>query len=325
MIAGAALSAWLADLDLRARSQAATAAMMQRLARYPLIKDLQDELDSMPVKSAATVCAAAERFLSRRGEIEAILHEMIALSAADPFFQPPVVAIVNDVHNAILLFDQPDLSIALGVTGADAVAAKKTGAIGPASISFTGYGSLIHFVKAGGATLSFWGAPEIGLDFHREISGKCVLTGRRRIEDGETLFFDGRSETFVFEHVEGDAVFLQATIRAEAGPLVVEYDSATLDYVGASGTDEATSRLQMMSTLLRIMDRQDAVPLLRQTLDSPHFYARWHIMRELLAMDAEAALPDLRAMAAGDPHPDVRAAAAQTLETFFGEEVACPA
>lgn len=79
------------------------------------------------------------------------------------------------------------------------------------------------------------------------------------------------------------------------------------------------------------MERDDAVPVLREFLSSPHFYTRWHIMRELLALDAEAVLPDLRRLAAADPHPEVRAAAAQTLKVFFDEEpatpepIACPA
>jgi hypothetical protein len=61
---------------------------------------------------------------------------------------------------------------------------------------------------------------------------------------------------------------------------------------------------------------------LRELLKSPHFYTRWHIMREMLALDAEAALPDLQRLAAQDPHPEVRAAARQTLELFFEDEPA---
>ena len=82
-----------------------------------------------------------------------------------------------------------------------------------------------------------------------------------------------------------------------------------LAFIGASSTDEASSRVQMMVSLLRTMEREDALPLIEEALASPHFYTRWHIMRELLAMDADAALPPLRRMAADDPHPEVRAAA----------------
>jgi HEAT repeat protein len=88
----------------------------------------------------------------------------------------------------------------------------------------------------------------------------------------------------------------------------------------------------MMVSLLRALGRDDVFPLFEEALASPHFYTRWHVMREMLAMDAEAALPSLRRMAAEDPHPDIRAAAQQTLAMFFEEaaaasegDVVCPA
>ena len=111
---------------------------------------------------------------------------------------------------------------------------------------------------------------------------------------------------------------------------MTEYDLETLEWVGASSTDEASSRTQLMLALLRTMERTDAAPLFAEMVRGDHFYARWQAMREFLALDAELALPHLRAMAATDPHPEVRAAAAQTLQAFFGEaadqeEPACPA
>ena len=51
-------------------------------------------------------------------------------------------------------------------------------------------------------------------------------------------------------------------------------------------------------------------------------------MRELLALDAGAAHPHLLRMAQVDPHPEIRAAASQTLDLFFAdpaEEIACRA
>jgi hypothetical protein len=45
-------------------------------------------------------------------------------------------------------------------------------------------------------------------------------------------------------------------------------------------------------------------------------------MRELLALDADVALPHLRRMAADDPHPEVRATARRTLDLFFADEPA---
>jgi len=41
---------------------------------------------------------------------------------------------------------------------------------------------------------------------------------------------------------------------------------------------------------------------------------RWHVMRELLGIDAHAAFPHLKRMAAHDPHQDVRRAARAVLD-----------
>lgn len=319
MIAGAELTAWLTDPARQKSSSNAVNAFASRWLKHPLMGDLRRELDAMQEPTPEAIQGAAERFLARQREIGALLDELIAHAAADPFFQPPFISVSSDIHAGLLLFDDPRLSIAVGVTGVDVLAAKKSGKRGPTSIGFTGLRTLFHFVKSGGATLSFWEAPAIGPDFVGGEGGRCRSAGRRTIADGETVAIDGSRESFVIEHVRSDAVYLQAVVRVGAGPLAIEYDSKTLEFVGASSADEEASRVQMMATLLRMMDRQDAVPVVREALNSPHFFTRWHIMRELLAIDAGAALPELEKMADKDPHPEVRAAAAETLRAFFGD------
>lgn len=320
MIAGVELAAWMVDPARQKLSTDAADAFARRWAERPLIADLRRELDSMPVKTAALARDAALRFMDRSAEIQALIDELVAAMAADPYFQPPFTPASSEIHTGIALIEDPTLSIAIGISGVDALAAKKSVKRGPVSINFTGLLTIFRFVKAGGATLSFWEAPEIKPSFVSESSGRCRLVERRKIEDGETIVMDGRFQSFVIEHATSDLAYLHAIVRAEGAPLAVEYDSRTLEFVGAASTDEQSSRVQMMVTLLRLMDRTDAVPLIERLLDSPHFYARWHLMRELLAIDAEAALPSLRAMAVGDPHDEVRAAAQQTLEMFFPDE-----
>jgi hypothetical protein len=226
----------------------------------------------------------------------------------------------SEVHSGLVLLDQPALTLTLGVFSADAIAAKRAGRKGGASLVFTGRPSLFHFVKSGGATLSFWEIPAVDVDFTAAASGNCRFLERRCIADGETLELDGRRHAFIIDEAAHDIVFLQATTALGAAPLKVEYDSATFRFVGASSGDETSSRTQMMLSLLRVMDRRDAAPLFREMLKSEHFYARWQAMREFLALDAAAALPDLRRMAATDPHPEVRQACAQTLASFFADE-----
>lgn len=322
MIAGPALAAWLADRDAQKRSQDRVEACARHWGRQPLMTGLERELSELPEKTPEAVLRIARAFMDRTGDLDAMVDDLLTASAKDPFFRPPFHPMTNDIHTGLLLYHNPELSIALGVTGVDMLAAKKIGSRGPTSIGFTGITTLFRYLKAGDATISFWEAPPITGDFVAAEAGRARLTGRRRIKDGDEVLIDGRCQSFVIEHATADMVYFQAMVRPGAAPLAAEYDSETLTFVSASSTDEASSRVQMMVSLLRTMEREDALPLIVEALESPHFYTRWHIMRELLAMDADAALPPLRRMAASDPHPEVRAAAQQTLRLFFENEAA---
>lgn len=72
----------------------------------------------------------------------------------------------------------------------------------------------------------------------------------------------------------------------------------------------------MALTLLRHLGRTDAAPLFAEATQADDFALRWHAMRELVALAPAAALPRLTAMAAADPHPEVRRAAQATLALF---------
>jgi len=320
MIAGDRLAAWLADRCSQKQTRAAVEAFVKEWDGERVMGELHGELMGMTRPNREQVVDLARRFFDRAPVLEELMEALIAASRADPFFLPPLHPLTSEVHSGLLLFQHADLSIGLGITSLDMLAAKKAFRRGPASIAFSGGSNLFRYVRSGNALVSFWEAPRIGPSFRAEDAGRCRLVDRRRIRDGEEFLVDGSHQSFVVEHADGDIFYLQATIQTDAAPLTAEYDSETLSFINATSTDEASSRVQMMASLLREMDRTDAVPVLRRLLNSPYFYTRWHIMREMLALDAEAALPDLRRLAAEDPHPEVRAAAAQTLKLFFDDE-----
>lgn len=325
MIAGKELAAWLRNRKAQGESAESTAAVARRLRRLPNLGRLGDELETARYGGADAVLALAGNFVATPGAIEEVLDALVAAARDDPYFRPHFGVASSEVQSGLLLFDRPALSLTLAVMSADAIAAKRAERKGGASLTFNGRRMAFHFIESGGATLSLWEAPRIGAGFTADASGRCRFVERLRIADGQKLDVDGRRFTFIVEDAERDIVFVGAETSLEAGPLSVEYDWETRRFIGASSTDEASSRTQMMLALLRMMERRDAVPLFREMLRSEHFYARWQTMREFLALDAGAALPHLRAMAAGDPHCEVRGVAAQTLTRLFAEElVPCP-
>lgn len=320
MIPGDELAAWLRDREAQHDTSETMEQVAGRLRRLPCLERLSDGLETARPEGADAVLALAETFVATPGAIGEVLGLLIAAARDDPYFRPHFDVASSEVHSGLLLFDRPELSLTLAVMSADAIAAKRAERKGGASLTFTGRRMAFHFIKGGGATLSLWEAPGIGPGFTSESSGRCRFVERRRIEDGQKLDIDGRRFTFIVEEAERDIVFVSAETPLGSGPLSVEYDSATLRFIGASSTDEASSRTQLMLALLRMMDRRDAAPLFRELLQSKHFYARWQTMREFLALDPGAALPHLRQMASGDPHIEVRRVAAQTLAGLFAEE-----
>lgn len=326
MIPSPALAAWLADPQAQRASFARVQQSSAKWGLDPLMTQLERKLSELEAPTPHAILALADPFMNEVATLDRLFDEMITGCRADPFFRPPFYPLSGDIHSALLMFNNPMLSIALGVTSVDQLAAKKLGHGGKGSIAFSGQAAKFRYFKAGGATLSFWEIDPLGEDFIASEAKPARFVGERRLEDGEEFVVEGWRETFVIEHAQEDMVCFQAMVRAGGAPVTAEYDRQTLRFLSASSTDEASSRIQMMVSLLRAMDREDAVPLMEIELDSSRFYTRWHVMREMLALDAQASLPALKRMAASDPHAEVRALAAQTLATFFPEEAAaCPA
>lgn len=324
MIPSPALAAWLADREAQRASFARVQDSAAKWGKDPLMTQLERRLSELAEPTPAAILAEADRFMDDEAAIDRLFGDLIAGCRADPFFRPPFYPLSGDIHSALLLFHNPLLSIALGVTGADQLAAKKRRHGGAGSIAFSGLVTKFRYLKAGGASLSLWEADPIGPDFVAAEAGEARLVGERRLEDGDEIVIDGRRESFVIEHAAGDMVYFQAMVRQSGAPVAAEYDRQTMKFIGASSTDEASSRTEMMVSLLRAMDRHDALPLMERELASAPFHTRWHVMREMLALDADAALPALRRLAADDPHPEVRAAAQRTLAMFFPDQEAAP-
>jgi hypothetical protein len=320
MIPREELRRWSLDRDAQAATLERIEDASRRMKALPFLQRLRQSMERLSERSGPAIMDAAAEALDDAPALQESFGCLVEAAAHDPFFRPALRSIHSDINSGILLFDSAELNVVLSILPVDALASKRTGAAGPASIVFTGQLSLYKFFRSGGATFSFWEAAPIESSFTAAGTGPCRLAGRRTIGEGELLRLDGRREGFVIEHAAGDLVYLHASTSVDCAPLTVEYDVESLAFVGASSTDEVSSRTQMMLALLRTMERSDALPVFIDMLNNRHFYARWQAMRELLGLDAEAALPHLRSMAEADPHPEVRAAAGATLAACFPAE-----
>jgi len=316
MIIGNELRTWAADRNLQHRTRVAADKFALEWGQGPVHRRFTDAMAALPERSAEAVAHAVRILFADDDWVDALLEGLSEAMHRDPFFDPPFRHLSSDIHTGLVVFEDDNVSIAAGVSRVAQLAAKKNGRRGAMSIAFTGQVGVLKFVKAGGARLSFWEAPEIDADFSAAHAGHCVRAGERDIEDGEILLIDGRREGFVIEHASANLVILQATVKPGQAPLNVEYDAENHGFVGCSAADDSASRIQMISTLVRKLGGDGAFGAVLAFIDHPNFFVRWHIMRELLGIDAEAALPHLKRMAARDPHPETRRAARIVLDGF---------
>ena len=318
MIVGNELENWVRDRDRQRATQGAIDAFRAAWTRQPVHQHFGAAIAALRHPGADEIALAAKRLFADDAWIEVLAASLAAPMRDDPYFLPPFQALKSEIHSGLLVYEDDHVQIAAGVCGAAQLAAKKNGSRG-GSVNFNGQVTVLKFVRAGRATLSFWEAPRITGDFSAAHAGACRKVGERRVAGGEVLIIDGRSQSYVIEHARANILLLQAAIKADRAPLGVEYDAATGAYLGCSATDDADTRIQMMTTLLRKLDGGEAAFVaVAAFLDHPRFFVRWHAMRELLGIDARAARPRLAAMAARDPHPEVRAAAQATLARLDG-------
>ena len=308
------LNIWLDDRDRQRRTQRAIEAAGRAWDQGPVQRRFDEAMAGLPARTAEAVAEAARALFADDAWVDRLIGTLVAPMQADPFFDPPFRAINSDIHSGLIVFEHDFVSIAAGVTMVTDLAAKKSARRGATSVAFSGRVSVLKFVKAGGARISLWKAPPITAAFSARDAGQCMRGGEVQLADGDILTIDGRRQGYVIERASANLLILQAEITLDQAPLSVEYDSTTLAYVGCSATGDGASRIQMIATVLRKLGAEAAFPVLAGFLDHQDFFVRWHVMRELLGIDAEAALPHLKRMAARDPHDDVRRAARSVLD-----------
>ena len=278
----------------------------------PALMEIREQLATQDVTTADSALRIVQPFIERPQWIGQIIDDCLLAAGRDPYFLPPIPPVKHGVYSGWLLLQHPALAITLTFCDSYELAERKIRAHGERSLTFSGKLTIFNFIKSGEACASFWAATAFtdSLELDR---AKCWKKGTRTLQDGEVFLIDGRSESFVIDRAAGSMVILQADIALEAAPLQVAYSATTNAYTGSIAVDGLSSRIQMLSTLLRTMEREDAIETLREYLHHKDFFVRWHVMRELIALNAVAALPDLARMAESDPRQEIRSAAARML------------
>lgn len=249
----------------------------------------------------------------------------LELLAADPFARPPLaIAGTGGGPGGLILAERGCVRLSLQLLPFEA------GGAAPATALFVPGRAAIRILAAGGARLTLHhtalsAAEEAGA-FTKAGAAACTSDPPRPLVTGELLELDTARTAFTLAGASSDILLLDLAVRPPSPLPVRAYDveNGRLVHVAASRRD--SSFRQMALALLRAMERRTAAPLFLAATTVEDFAARWSAMRDLVALAPAAARPRLIDMAATDPHPEVRAAAAATLALFAApEHEPCPA
>jgi hypothetical protein len=308
------LDDWLASPEAQRITRRRVKACGASWTSGPVHRSFDAAVAALPDETAEAMAEAMCGLFADDSWLDTLIDTLSAELRADPFFEPPFGTINVPLNQGLIVYEDRRVTIAAGATAAGQLAAQKGRPRGATSVSLSGRMSVFKFVRAGDARISMWEAPALGEDFTSAEAGACLRTGERQLADGDIMIIDGRRQSYVVEHARSSLLIVQAEIMLDHAPLSVEFDSRTGAYLGCTANGDGASRIQMLTTLLRKLDAPQAFAAIADFLDHEDFFVRWHVIRELLGIDAEAALPHLRRMAERDPHPEPRRAARALIE-----------
>lgn len=261
--------------------------------------------------------AAARTLLADADWVAARLRPLLSELAVDPLAQPKLRVMRDGVRTGAVLHDDAAMTVTAALVSARALAARPA----PLSVIVAGRLALTRFVQAGGARLERWEAGPVNETASAATLPPARAVGAHWLRDGDVVRTDGRVEARFLAGATCDVLTLTATIKPGAAPFAREYRLADGALIRLAPTDDRVTRAEMLLAFLsaaRRVDSDVAEPLTRHR----SFALRWQAMRAWLQAAGPPALPRLASMAADDPHPEVRAAAAATLTRLSGRQEA---
>ncbi len=220
----------------------------------------------------------------------------------DTSYLPPCRGYQKGAVSSLTLFNHKKLQITLNCFDANLLENEQD-----AILVFPGQTIITKFIKSGDCKIGMWRCSEAGAQH-------CQDAGSLKVHDGQILVQDGNIETFAFESASNSIVVIQAVVLPDENALVREYDKSSCTLIEQCHGSLNSSRVLMYSTLLRLLGRADSFSLLQKYLSHPDAQVRWHIMRELIALDTNESLTALEKMASLDPSDLVRNAAEETWQ-----------
>lgn len=292
---------------------------LQRLEAFTHVLDATQQLndedsaqrsEKILLKAATSITASV---------VKTLAEEELARFPVNPIYQTAAKGVDDDVFGGMVIYENEHFILSIVSLTPLSLQAKKRSENNKAKgVTIQGCDSAIHFIKGGGAAIDVWHAEPFYCNdplFARNLTS----VERREIADGNSMFIEGGRIGMSIVSCSSPMLMCVATRRHRRSPVNAHYiQGGALQNCTAS--DIRSSRIQLLSTVLRELDYLQAASVMETLAAHPDHFVRWHVTRELTLLDRATGTKCVETLAESDAHPQVRDVARQALTQLGVEE-----
>jgi len=276
------------------------AHLVSTMSQDSLLVELRNYLDTNELSEGPDFEARFINRLTDMNWIRSLLDRILSPNFDLLHLAPQLKAHEESYFNVLEIFWHSKLNMFLSIVNAER--AEAFSAPDP-NFNVMGFTTYLCFLEGGPATVKVF---DVG-------NGKLTVEDRV-VGPGDVIPVRGAQNSMKFMSCKKDLAVLAINSLSTRTHDVLRYSVADGKMIRRSTNDVEAQRFFLYSTVLRLMERTDATEAFAKLLQHDEPTLRWHVMRELLALDALAARPHLEHMAISDPDPVVRKTASDTLE-----------
>lgn len=300
-------TSFLPDHDHLQRSEAHSRAVARDWAASAGYRRLVALFADGDARDAEQIADRAEGLFATPDWLGVLLGPLIDALRDDRWFQPPLRVSQAGGRIGAVLFQSPAVTVTASVT---APGQRPQNLSQDAVVVMPGRLAVTYCHSAGGARWARFEAGPADRDVSVRSAPLCMPAGETMLANGGIYRHDGRTGGQVLLGGAGSVVLVTAMIALQSGFFVRDYATATGRLLRLTALDDAAARSQLLLAFLARANRPEAQAALAEMSHDAAFFVRWAAMQQWLAIDAGAAIGRLHQMAAGDAHPEIRAAAA---------------
>lgn len=181
------------------------------------------------------------------------------------------------------------------------------------SLKITPHNTLLYFAKAKGTILDIY---EIASELDSQNASQTIkLKSTITLNDGDVIKLKAGMNAIHFREVNDDMVYHEVSDSKSPIKVIGEYNLASLQLVGVSAANIASSRAEMFAEMVANLNHKASIPVLEKLGTHTDHFVRWSAAMNLYTLDQNAGVQLIHKLTS-DPHPDVQATAKRCCEMF---------